>query len=80
MIDKREKMDIKFVFTDSGDWLWVYVNGGLEYEGHSISEQHLLEILKIPYQSGETDVEAMPTEVTQELFEQSVHKVYRYGG
>jgi len=77
---QEKNVDIKFVYTDSGDWVWLYINGGLEYEGHSISEQELLKILHIPYQSGETDVEFMEAEITQEQFEQSVHKVYSYGG
>lgn len=38
---------IEFVYLE--DWVGLYINGELEYEGHSIDEMRLLDILGVSY-------------------------------
>ena len=42
--------NIKFVTNyPDGDWMGLYIDRKLVYEGHSMDEQMMLEFLKIPY-------------------------------
>lgn len=42
---------VTFVMNDEGDWVGLYIDGYLAYEGHSISETKMLELLDINYES-----------------------------
>jgi hypothetical protein len=51
--------------ADADDWVGLYVDGKLVFQGHSLSATHLLDILKIPYSESEhsagytNDIEAL---------------------
>lgn len=40
---------ITLVFNDEGDWMGVYKQGVLVYEGHSIEPTHLLDLIGLSY-------------------------------
>lgn len=40
---------ITLVFNDEGDWMGVYKQGVLVYEGHSIEPTYLLDTIGVPY-------------------------------
>lgn len=46
----KQKNRVAIVNFDSGDWEGIYVNGILEYEGHSIPTHILLHIM-VKYQA-----------------------------
>lgn len=46
---------IMLVFAD--DWSGLYINGKLEYEGHSIEPENVLTVLNIPYEEKWADEE-----------------------
>ena len=42
--------------SEEGDWIGLYLDGKLVYEGHSLSAERLLEALGIPYSEEERDM------------------------
>lgn len=41
--------DIELVFNNAGDWMGVYKDGYLAYEGHGIEPNDLLNLCGVPY-------------------------------
>ncbi len=41
--------DITIVSSEDGEWKGIYINGKLEYEGHSIEYFDILDALQISY-------------------------------
>lgn len=56
------------VNSDDGDWVGIYLNGRLAYEGHTISPERLLELLSVQHESHEILVEDRLPEKFEDLF------------
>ena len=44
------------------DWIAIYINDNLEFEGHSIKAEELLDILKIKYKSKWIELDEIDTD------------------
>lgn len=42
-------MRVTLVHDDSGDWMGVYIDGALRYQGHSIEDSKLLELVGVDH-------------------------------
>lgn len=47
----------KITYVDNEDWIGIYVDGRLAYEGHSIASLELLRICRVNYETFEADEE-----------------------
>lgn len=50
-------MVIQIVNDPDGDWVGLYADGELKFEGHSLNGNQALEALSIPFQRYEVDVQ-----------------------
>lgn len=71
--DKRVDVGLEFVYAD--DWMAVYVNGNIVYQGHSIDEYHLLDILGIKCNHTDAYNQADETGSFPEKFEDVIDDV-----
>lgn len=44
--ENTEDVNVRFLKSESGDWIGMYINGNLVREGHSLSEFDVLEEMK----------------------------------